>query len=166
MIPTLAVPLLWRLAGYALLVAGIFGAGVYAEHGRMQKKLEAKTAEFERFKGAVAAIGAEAARRTALTDATNHRNKERTDEENRKRADTERRAIRRLRADADSARRSFTAQVGALTRRAETAEKFGANFDRAYRPLVDELRAIGDGGSAAVRNLDSAKDWAANRASP
>lgn len=157
----LAISPLWRLAGYALLAAGIFGAGVYAEHGRMQKKLDAKTSEFDQFKGGVAAIGAEAARRTALTDATNHRNKERTDEENRKRAAALTAATARLRHERDDARSRVLSEAGRTPGCPDGQVCLDrAEFGRAYGELLRGVRAVVDEGDKVRVDLESARDWA------
>lgn len=152
-----------RLATYAAVVLAIYGAGVYTEHGRMQKKLDKAVAAHNQFKGGVAALGQEAIARNAKIALDDLKRKERTDEENTRRARAHDALVRGLRADADRARSGFLSAVGTATRSTEEAEKFRAKFERAYRELVQEVRGVGDDGDAAVRDLDSAKDWTQRR---
>ena len=168
MLPAVAIGPLLRLAGYALLVAGLFGAGAYWEHGRMQKKLDAKTAEFNQFKGGVIALGEDAKRRAALTEATHARNKERADEENRNRTAAVAAATRRLRLERDDARGRLLSEAGrtpgcpdgkACFDRAELGAAFrvrGEGLER-YRAAVLDLAREGAESTIA---LDAAKGWA------
>lgn len=149
-----------KIGVYVAIVASIFGAGVYVEHSRMQKKLDAEKAAFNQFKGGVAALGHEAAARNALIALNDLKRKERADEENARRTAALAATVRGLRADADRTRGGFVSALAAAARRADKAEEFGAKFERAYRVLVQEIRAVGDDGDAAVVDLDSSKDWA------
>lgn len=153
-----------KILVYLAIIAGIFGAGVYVEHGRMQKKLDKVTADFNQFKGGVAALGREAAARNAKTALNDIKRKERADEENARRTAALAAAVAKLRADADRTRGGFVSALAAAARRADKAEEFGAKFERAYRELVQEIRAVGDDGDKAVTDLDSAKEWAAHDA--
>lgn len=151
---------LWRIAIYMGVILGLIGTGAYWEHGRMQKKLDAETAAFNQFKGGVAALGLEAEKDRLAKDTWNKLNQEKTDEENARKLADSQRATARVRADADSARSGFVSRLAAEARRADKAEEFGAKFERAYRGLIQEVRAVGDDGVACVIDLDSAKDWA------
>lgn len=149
-----------RILGTIALILGLIGAGAWLEHGRMQAKLDRAVAEHNQFKGGVEALGREAERRAAIAALNDLKRKERTDEENARRAADHRRLVERLRAEADRSRGGFLSAVADAARSAEEAEKFRAEFERAYRRLVQRVRAIGDEGDAAVRDLDSAKEWA------
>lgn len=150
-----------RIAIYATIVLGLIGMGVYWEHSRMQKKLDAKVAEFNQFKGGVDALGREARKEALEKDLWNKILKEKTDEESRSRIAALKRDTDRLRADADRAREGFVSRLTAAARRANKAEEFRSEFERAYRELVQEVRAVGDDGVACMIDLDAAKGWAA-----
>ncbi len=149
-----------KIAVYAAIALAIFGAGGAATYKVMKPQLDKVTAEYNQFKGGVAAA-AEASRQAAVAQALrDHKRKERLDAENAARADLDRNRIAGLRRDADSARSGFLSAVAGEARSAAEAAQFRSKFERAYRTLVDRLRAVGDDGDAAVRDLDTAKEFA------
>lgn len=155
---------LLKIGIYAAIILGLIGTGVYFEHGRMQKKLDAEVAKYNQFVGGVAALGVAAERTAALADATNARNKERADEENRKRTAAVNATIRSLRAARDDARRRLLSAAPAGSKCPDGQACFdGADFERAYGKLVGELRAIADEGTQVTTDLNTAKRWATSR---
>lgn len=154
---------LLKIGVYAAIIAGLIGFGAYAEHGRMQKKIDKVVAEANQFKGGVAALGQDAIVRNAKIALQDIKRTERANEENDRRIAGLAVTVRGLRADADRSRGGFLSAVGAAARSAEEAEKFRAKFERAYRALVQGVRGVGDDGDAAVIGLDGAKDWATGK---
>lgn len=154
---------LLRLGIYAAVVAGLFGAGVYFEHGRMQKKLDAEVARHNQFVGGVAALGHQAAAENAKRALADITRKERTDAEHDRRTRAAGVTIRRLRATA-AARDSRGGSVSAAPAgsgcpegqvcfdRAEYQRALGA-FDRGTRQLADE-------GTQVTLDLNAAIGWA------
>ena len=147
--------------GWAAIIAGAAILVLSLAVTVQTRRLTSEKAAFNQFKGGVAALGMEAAKDAANKDTWNKLNKEKADGENRNRAAALKRDVDRVRADADRAREGFVSQLTAAARRADKAEEFGTKFERAYRELVQEVRGVGDEGTAAVIDLDSAKDWAA-----
>lgn len=152
-----------RIGIYAALVAGIYGAGAYFEHNRMQKKVDAVTAEFNRFKGGVEALGREALANAKLAEQMALLRKEQADEEHRKRTAALAATVRGLRADAatrDTRGGSVpAAPAGSVCPEGQTCfdrteyqRALGA-FDRGARQLADE-------GTQVTIDLDIAKGWA------
>lgn len=150
----------------ALLMAAAAAFGAAKMHAHDQQKLDALTAEHNRFVGGVAALG-EAARQRALAEVERGRKlKEQTDEANRLAHARDRAAIERLRADA-AARDSRGGSVSAAPAGSrcpdgqtcfDTAEYQRAlgEFDRRARQLADE-------GTSVTTDLDSAAEWARKR---
>jgi hypothetical protein len=147
------------IAGAALVVSA--AAGAWWIHGIDQKKYDKLNAEYASFQGGVAALAEDARQRAARTDATNARNKERADEENRKRAIAVAATVRKLRADADDARRRFLSEAPAGSKCPDGQVCFdAAEFERAHGDLVARVRAGADEGTAMTLDLDTAKAWA------
>lgn len=124
------------------------------------QRLEAVKKEYATFKGGAAALGEQAkaaAARQALHDL---KNKERTDDENARRIADFRAAIAQLRDERDRARGGFVSAATSCPASPDAAAEFRAEYQRAYGALVAGLRGLGDEGSKAVIDLDSAKAWA------
>lgn len=152
---------LLRIGIYAAIVLGLIGTGVYWEHGRMQKKLDAEVAAHNQFKGGVAALGEAARVSAANTDAMNARNKERADEENRKRTAAVTATVRGLRIARDDARSRLLSQAPAGSKCPDGQACFDRpEFERAYGDLVGSVRALADEGTQVTTDLDTAKRWA------
>lgn len=162
MIPLPVIPWI-RLATYAAIVLAIFGAGVYVEHGRMQKKLDKVTASFNQFKGGVAALGSDAVARNAKTALDDIKRKERADEENDRRRADDQRTIGRLRADAAArdSRGGSAAPAPAASRCAEGQVCFDrAEYQRAIGEFDQAARRLADEGTQVTSDLETARTWA------
>lgn len=154
---------LFRIGLYAALAAGLFGAGAYLEHGRMQKKLDLEVARHNQFVGGVEALGHQAAAANAKIALADITRKERTDVEHDRRTRAAADTIRRLRlaAGARDSRGGSAAPSPAASGcpagqvcfdRAEYQRAIGA-FDSGARRLADE-------GTQVTLDLNAAIGWA------
>lgn len=145
----------------AIVVAMIFGAGVYWEHERMDKVLTKERAEANQFKGGVTALGHDAEVRAAKQRLADIKAKERADEEKDRLLAGNRSTIERMRAAADAARGSLLSTAPADTRcPAGWVCYDAAELERADRERRDALRAIADKGTALILRYSTAVDWA------
>ena len=163
---SLASPL-WRLAGYAILAAGLFGAGAYWMHGRATVKFDRLNAEYHQFKGGVETAGRlakEKADKRALAD---RQAKEMADEENRRSMATARATISKLRAAA-AARNSRGGSVPANpagSRCPDGTVCFDrAQYQRAIGDFDRDARQLADEGTKVTTDLNTAREWANRRA--
>ena len=164
---SLASPL-WRLAGYAILAAGLFGAGAYWMHGRATAKYDRLNAEYNQFKGGVEMAGRlakVAADKQALAD---RQAKEKADEENRTALAAANARIAKLRALA-AQRNSRGGSVSAAPAGSHCPDG-QVCFDRAeYQRAVGEFdsgaRRLADEGAKVTVDLNTAREWA-NRRTP
>jgi len=147
----------WVLIG--LLLASCFGAGWKVNGDRWEGKYQKLQAEYDQFKGGVAALGEAAklaadkeARRTKLA-------KEKADEANRYVHDNNLAVIERLRRDADGARSGGVPPAPAASGRPDLVCFDRTEYQRAYGGLVKEVRGLADEGTAATVDLDTGKAW-------
>lgn len=152
-----------RIGIYAAIVAGIYGAGAYFEHGRMQKKLDAAVAVHNQFKGGVAALGHDAIARNAKIALQDLKKKERADEENERRTAALAGVVRGLRADAASrdSRGGSAAPAPAASRCSEEQVCFDRpEYQRAIGAFDSGARRLADEGTKVNTDLDTAIRWA------
>ena len=161
---SLASPL-WRLAGYATLAAGLFGAGAYWMHGRATVKFDRLNAEYNQFKGGVNALGTAAEQAAAKRKLLDIKAKEYADEDRIRKLAVAGRTIERLRRDADSARRSLLSAAPANSRCPEDQVCYDARaFERQRARHRDGVRRLLDEGTEVGIELDNAREWANRRA--
>lgn len=153
------VPLV-KIGIYVVLVAFVFGAGVSCEHGRMQKKLDKVTNEYNQFKGGVAALG-EAAKKAAERQRLADIDAKRKADENHARTTAALRAdVKRLR-DTNDSRRGRLPPAPAGSKCPEGQVCFdAAAFERAQRERRDAVRGLVDEGTQVSVDLDVAREWA------
>ena len=163
---SLASPL-WRLAGYATLAAGLFGAGAYWMHGRATVKFDRLNAEYHQFKGGVETAGRLAKEKADKQAAADRKAKETADEENRRSHATARATISKLRAAA-TARNSRGGSVPpapAGSRCPDGAVCFDtAEYQRAIGDFDREARSGADEGTKVTTDFNTAREWANRRA--
>ena len=143
----------WRLCLEGLLVVAILVQTARYEFMEMA---------FEEFRIETEVAGRVAEAQAKARIAEEQSKKERADAENL-------RATNRLRADVARLRESRPSSgllptAPACPASPEGAERYRAEYQRAYRELVDGLRAEADRGSQAVTDLNTAKEWAASDA--
>jgi len=150
-----------RIAVYAAIVLAIFGAGAYAEHKRMQPKLDKVTNEYNQFKGGVAALGQAAKTAAAKKALEDLKAKERADENAKRNTDRNRTDIARVRDAADRARGSGVpaAPPGSACPAAWVCFDAAA-YERATGERRAEVRRIADKGTQVEIDHNEAIDWA------
>jgi len=156
--------------GYVALLSGAIilamGIALKVQSGRLdtaQKNLAATKLEYAGFQIEVKRIGEAAEAKRKDVEAKDKQAKEKADEENKRAAVTQRAAIARLRSELDSTRGSFLSAATSCPAGSTGASGYRAEFERAYRTLVEELRAVGDQGTKNTLGLNTAKAWAAQR---
>lgn len=156
------LPWWWRWAGLALLVIAAAAFGAVKMHEYDAPRLEACQGDFAGYRAQVAAEGRIAQRRADADAAAAKLAKEQTDAENRRARDSDRRHIERLRRDAELAGRyNLPAAAAAARGGNELLLCFErAEFERAGRALLGDLRGIADAGDAAAIDLASVRSWA------
>ena len=142
-----------------LVLAAVAGFAAYKMHQHDQIAYDKLMAEYNTFKGGVAALGEKAKTDAAKQALHDLKNKERADNENKRTTTANAVAIARLRRELDAARGSYVPPAPAGTEHPELA-----CFDRdalgsAIRGLVAEVRRLVDEGTAAVTDLNTAKIW-------
>ena len=150
----------------ALLMAAL-SASVGIQTHRLHSS-QAETAkvqgDYDQFKGGVAALGHEAEVRNAKQALADLKAKEIADEENLRTHAADRADIKRLRDDADRARRSPVPEAPAGSKRPDLACFDRTEFEQGYGILAQRLRdgarRIADQGTQATIDLDTAKRWA------
>jgi hypothetical protein len=148
----------WRTLAVLALVASI---GAYGLTMRLQR--DAARTELATFKEQVAEAAQRQTEQALKRTIADEQRKEKADAEN---ADT----VTRLRADVERLRRERDSRSSSIGT-APAASKCPdgqvcfdrAEFERAYRALVADLRAIADEGAAVTVDLDTAKKWAQGR---
>jgi hypothetical protein len=155
----------WRTVGVLVLVAAI---GSYVAVLRIQRDearadFKVEHAAFETFKVKVAAEGEIARQRAEAIAAHDGLLKEEADEDHRQAVDRLHADVARMRDERDRARGDFLSAATSCPGSAAAAERRGAEYQRAYRDLVDGLRAQGDRGDANRLGLNNGKDWARER---
>ena len=164
----LASPL-WRLAGYAILAAGLFGAGAYWMHGRATVKFDRLNAEYHQFKGGVETAGRLAKEKADKQAAADRKAKETADEENSRSLATARATISRLRALAakrDSRGGSVSpAPAGSRCPAGQTCFDT-AEYQRAIGGFDSGARRLADEGTQVSTDLNTAREWANQRSQP
>lgn len=157
---------LGRWLAIALLVLSAAGFGAAKMHAHDQKKLDALTAEHNRFVGGVAAVGEAARQRAARQAETDRKAKERADEENRLARTRERAALERLRAlatERDSRGGSMSA-APAGSRCPDGLVCFDrAEYQRALGDFDREARRLADEGTSLGIDLETAARWVQKR---
>lgn len=162
---SLASPL-WRLAGYAILAAGLFSAGAYWMHGRATVKYDKLNAEYNQFKGGVQSLGTAAEQAAAKRKLLDIKAKEYADEENSRSLATARATISRLRAAAakrDSRGGSVPpAPAGSRCPAGQTCFDT-AEYQRAIGDFDRDARQLADEGTKVMTDLNTAREWADGR---
>ncbi len=140
------------------LVVLALSAAVYVQTTR----LSAAKAEFKTYRVEVEAAGRAALAEVELREQLALLNKETNDAENARRTAALNRHIARLRDDVAS--RGALPEVRPGAERPDLATFDRAELDRALREFIGEAAEIAGVGAAAVKDLDTAKVWAAGRA--
>jgi hypothetical protein len=135
----------YAYVGAACLIAG-FAYGWHVESNR-----------FAQYRGAVEAAGKAQELRTEARIAHDGLLKEEADEDNRQAHDRLAATIARLRRDAGS---RVLPTAAACPASPEGADRLRADHQRAYRDLVDGLRAEALRGDKSIVDLNTAKEWA------
>lgn len=143
----------WR-AVIVLVVLGILGT--YA--GAMRLQRDAVRADYAEFRTKVAQAAEAAAAEALKHTIADEKRKEQADAEHAQTVADLAGRVKRLR-DARPSGRLLSA-APACPASPEGAARYRAEYQRAYRDLVDGLRAEADRGSKAVTDLNSAKLWA------
>lgn len=148
-----------------MLAAFVLGTAIGAGGGWTVQgyRLDAVKAEYQQFKGGVAALGRAAEKQNALIALNDLKNKERADDENRRTHTADINTILRLRRAADSARGSYVPPAPAGAARPEIACFDRAALESALRGFVGEVRGFVDEGTQATIDLNTAKIWNKNR---
>lgn len=149
--------------GVLLVVLSIAGAGAYANGVRWETKYDKLQANYDTFKGGVAALGEKAKADAAKKAADDAKLKARIDDENKRDVAGLRAAVARLRLEADRARGSYVPPADTGARRPDLACFDRAALESAVRELVAEVRGLVDEGSAATLDLNAAKLWNSER---
>ena len=153
-------PLMIKLLGIGLVLASAFALGWKINGDRWEVKYLRLDSQYQSFSAGVAALGEKAKTRNAVVELNNLKNKERADEENRRTTAGLRADVKRLRDERDYARGSIVpaAPAGSASPDVTCADR--AELERALREFVTETRGLMDEGSAAVTDLNTAKQWA------
>lgn len=166
MISAILVSPLWRLAGYAILAASLFGAGAYWMHGRDVVKYDKLNAEYNQFKGGVKSLGTAAEQAAQKQRLADMKAKEYADEERTRRLALAGSTIKRLRANADRARGSGVSAAPANSRCPEDQVCYDARaFERQRARHRDGIRQLLDEGTQVEIDLGVGIEWA-NRRTP
>ena len=156
-------PLLLKLLPYAIAAVIGFGTGWQVNGWRWESNYQRLEAEYNKFKGGVAALGEQAKTKNAIQALNDLKLKERTDEQNRIDRAADRAAITRLRDDADRARRSPLPPAPAGSSRPDLLVLDRAEFERAHGEALSRLRdgarRLADEGTAATIDLNTGKMW-------
>ena len=148
-----------KIAGAALVVLAIAGAGAYWNGARWETKYGKLQTSFDTFKGGVAALGEKAKADAAKQALHDSKNKERADDENKRARAAVLNDIARLRKQLDDARGGHVPPAPAGTGRPDLACFDRAALESAIRELVAEVRRLVDEGTAATVDLNTAKIW-------
>lgn len=151
------------LAKWGVIVAlalACMGFGAVKMHEHDQKKYDTLETQFETFKAKTAALGEAAIAAAKAQAAADKLKQEKTDVDREKVILKLTADIKRMRADADSARGSFVPAAPATTSRPDLACFDRAALESALRGFVEDARGLADEGTAATIDLDSAKRWA------
>lgn len=146
--------------GYMILLGGIVGfvLGGSAAYKFQGMRLDAAKAEFSVFKTKVDAEGRIAQQRVTAQIAVDKANKEKIDAQNSKALTDMRSTVKRLRnARAPS---GLVPATAACPSRPDSACFNRPLLERAVRELDQGVQVLVDAGSAAVVDLNSAKQWA------
>ena len=157
-------PLLIRLIVYASICAGLVGFGALTMHRHDQARYDALKADFDAFRGGVAALGKAAQDRATKQAAEDRTRKEQADAENRRSTDSLRADIKRLRDAADRARPSGLPSAPAGSSRPDLLCLDRAEYQREDGILTERLlqgaRGLADEGSKNTVDLNTAREWA------
>ena len=155
--------LLLRLIPFVVAAAVGFSGGWMVNGWRWDAKYTKLDAEYQKFKGGVAALGEQAKARNAVQALNDLKAKEYADEQNRMDRSRAAVTIDRLRRDADSSHRSPLPSAPAGSSRPDLLCLDRAEFERAHGEALNRLRegarGLADEGTAATINLDTAKRW-------
>jgi hypothetical protein len=150
------------LAKWGVIVAlalACMGFGAVKMHQHDQKKYDALETQFETFKAKTAALGEAAITAAKAKAAADKLKQETTDVEHEKIVLKLTADIKRMRADADSARGSYVPPAPAASSRPELACFDRGALESAIGELVTEVRAGADEGTTETIDLDTAKRW-------
>ncbi len=154
----------WRFWVIVTLAGAIgFGWVQTKRLGWCQANQEALQTEFDTFKAQVAAQGEIAQQKANQQAAADKLRKEREDANHKATVALLNQRISSLRHDADSSGRYLLPAAAAGSNRPDLACFDRADFERASRGVLGELRAIADQGDAATVGLDAARAWAQGR---
>lgn len=151
----------WRAVGALIIAAVLFS---YIETLRVERDLaykgEAKAkADLLLFKTEVAELGKKAEAERIAKEAADKKRKDDADAQNAS-------ALATLDGLLKRARSRPVSSPAACPASPDGAARFRAESERAYRDLVEGLRAEGERSSKAVIGLNTAKGWAHNRGTP
>lgn len=146
------------VAGYAAIAAILVIAGLGVACKVQTSRLDALRHEYDAFKGGVEALGLAAKKAAAEKEAADIKRKADTDALHQASVDALNADIRRLRTRSPSP--SFVSAATSCPGGAAGATEFRAEYQRSYGALVAGLRGLGDEGSKATVDLNSAKTWA------
>lgn len=165
-VTALAAILKWSIEyWYVIAVAAlVFGLAAWGQKMRGERdEIRAEYAEYRKTIAEAAVKAAEDALKRTIAD-TLH--KEKIDAAHAKAVARLNADVGRMRRERDDARSSFLSAATSCPASPEGADRYRAEYQRAYRDFVSGLRAEGDRGSKAVVDLNAAKEWAKNNANP
>lgn len=131
---------------------------------RAQTRVVAIQAEFDKFKGGVAALGEKAKEEALRKELEDKQRKEKADEENRSTVDNLNARVSQLRRERDAARSSIVPPSPSGSKCPEGQACFDrAELERTLREHRQAVRGLVDEGSAVTVDLNTAKTWAQSR---
>ena len=144
------------------LVLGFGGVCAYKMHEHDQIELDQVKADFNAFKGGVAALGKAAADRARLADTINQQNKEASDADHKTELAALQRTITGLRGERAKRGTSggFVPEAPRPTGSPALVTSERPLLDGALRTLDTEVQGLVDEGSKAVVDLNAGKKWA------
>lgn len=130
---------------------------------RAEKRVEAVQAEFDKFKGGVAALGEKAKEEALRKELEDKQRKEKADEENRSTVATLNARVSQLRRERDAARSSIVPPSPSGSKCPEGQACFDrAELERTLREHRQAVRGLVDEGSQVEIDLGTARKWAAD----
>ncbi len=143
----------WRLIAIAALVAVLGGYGM-----TMRVQRDNARSEYAEFKAQSAKAAWQAAEKALQETITDQKMKESADAENSQALATLAGTIKRLRDEHSPG--GIVSAPAACPSNPAGADRFRSESERAYRDLVEGLRAEGERSSKAVIGLNTGKRWA------
>lgn len=147
----------WRWLAIAGIGVACMAYGAFKMHEHDQEAYDKLAREFGEFKGGVRAAGEKAEQDRLAKEAEDKKRKEAADAENSAALATLAGTVAQLRRDRPRGGVLPAAAAGA--RDPDVACFFRPELERAYGALVIGVRGLGDEGSKAVIDLNTAKRW-------